>query len=101
VHVAVNRRDERVFEVVSMRVDHCGRITEAIARHKNVVDLFIRIEPVASLGRVRHWRSRTKTARRRQALLARPQNKFERQAPPADVPNTPIFFAGVSLSADL
>src|ERR1700722_19991759 len=72
VHVAIHRRDERILQVVPMRVDHCGRIAKSVTRHENVVDLLIRIEAVASLGGVRHWRSRTQSARRGQALLAPP-----------------------------
>jgi 4-hydroxy-tetrahydrodipicolinate synthase len=72
VHVAIHRRDERILQVVPMRVDHCGRIAKSVTRHENVVDFLIRIEAVASLGGVRHWRSRTQSARHGQALLARP-----------------------------
>ena len=52
MHVAVDRRDQRILEVVSAGVNDGRRIAESIAGHENVVDLLVRIEAVAGLGGV-------------------------------------------------
>ncbi len=58
VHVAIDRRDQRILEVMPVGVDHGGGVAEAVARHENVVDLLVRIEAVAGLGRIGHRRAR-------------------------------------------
>ena len=54
MHVAVDRGDERVGQIVAVRIDHGGGVAKAVAGDENVVDHFIGVERVAGLGRIRH-----------------------------------------------
>ncbi len=54
VHVAVDRGDERVGQIVAVRIEYGGGVTRAIGGDENVVDHCIGVERVAGLGRIRH-----------------------------------------------
>src|SRR5262249_24272291 len=54
IHISVARREQRVLDIMTVREAHRRSIAEPIARDQDVVHLFIRVERIASLRKVRH-----------------------------------------------
>ena len=78
-HVAINRRQQRILQVMAVGIDLGGGIAKAIGRHQHIVQHRVGHKSVADLGHIRHRRARRDRARQRQPVLLRLQHHFQRQ----------------------
>ena len=67
--VAVDRRELRILEVVSVRIKLRRAAEEAVVAHQHVVEPLVGPVAVAGLGEVRPWRAGCDRGRQRQAFL--------------------------------
>jgi hypothetical protein len=79
VHIAVDRRDERVGQIVAVRIDHGSGVAEAVAGDENVIDHLIGVERVAGLRRIGHGCAGRNGARHGQAFLLGAEHHLKRQ----------------------